>query len=106
MGTSFNVERDSDRSVVSVTEGRVVVEPVTHFLPVFVLQEFKPKLRSVRLNKGQQTTAGSAGIEETDQDGKYRHRLAERTSGISIATTALRARGRESLRAEAHCVGK
>jgi transmembrane sensor len=64
VGTAFNVERDSDRSVVSVTEGRVVVEPVTHFLPVFVLQEFKPKLRSVRLNVGQQTTAGSAGIEE------------------------------------------
>jgi transmembrane sensor len=64
VGTAFNVERDSDRSVVSVTEGRVVVEPVTHFLPVFVLQEFKPKLRSVRLNVGQQTTVGSAGIEE------------------------------------------
>jgi transmembrane sensor len=64
VGTAFNVERDSDRSVVSVTEGRVVVEPATHFLPAFVLQEFKPKLRSVRLNMGQQTTAGSAGIEE------------------------------------------
>jgi transmembrane sensor len=64
VGTVFNVERDSDRSVVSVTEGRVVVEPVTHFLPVFVLHEFKPKLRSVHLNVGQQTTAGSAGIEE------------------------------------------
>jgi transmembrane sensor len=64
VGTAFNVERDSDRSVVSVTEGRVVVEPVTHFLPVFVLHEFRPKLRSVRLNVGQQTTAGSAGIEE------------------------------------------
>ena len=64
VGTAFNVERDSDRSVVSVTEGRVVVEPVTHFLPAFVLQEFEPKLRSVRLNVGQQTTAGSAGIEE------------------------------------------
>jgi transmembrane sensor len=64
VGTAFNVERDSDRAVVSVTEGRVVVEPVSHFLPVSVLHEFKPKLRSVRLNAGQQTTAGSAGIEE------------------------------------------
>jgi transmembrane sensor len=64
VGTAFNVERDSDRSVVSVTEGRVVVEPVTRFLPAFVLQEFEPKLRSVRLTVGQQTTAGSAGIEE------------------------------------------
>jgi len=64
VGTSFNVERDSDRAVVSVTEGRVVVEPVSHFLPVSVLHEFKPKLRSVHLDAGQQTTAGSAGIEE------------------------------------------
>jgi transmembrane sensor len=64
VGTAFNVERDSDRAVVSVTEGRVVVEPVSHFLPVSVLHEFKPKLRSVHLVAGQQTTAGSAGIDE------------------------------------------
>jgi len=64
VGTEFNVERDSDRAVVSVTEGRVLVEPVSHFLPVAVLHEFKPKLRSVHLVAGQQTTAGSAGIEE------------------------------------------
>jgi transmembrane sensor len=64
VGTAFNVERDSDRAIVSVTEGRVVVEPTTHFLPVAVLHEFRPKLRSVRLIAGQQTTAGSAGIEE------------------------------------------
>ena len=64
VGTEFNVERDSDRAVVSVTEGRVVVKPDTGLLPVALLQEFKPKLRSVRVNAGQQTTAGSAGIEE------------------------------------------
>jgi transmembrane sensor len=64
VGTEFNVERDSDRAVVSVTEGRVVVKPVAGLLPVSLLQEFKPKLRSVRVSAGQQTTAGSAGIEE------------------------------------------
>jgi transmembrane sensor len=64
VGTEFNVERDSDRAVVSVTEGRVVVKPVDGFLPVSLLKEFRPKLRSVHLNAGQQTTAGSAGIEE------------------------------------------
>jgi transmembrane sensor len=37
---------------------------VAHFLPVAMLHEFEPKLRSVRLQAGQQTTAGSAGIEE------------------------------------------
>ena len=64
VGTEFNVERDSDRAVVSVTEGRVVVKPEVGLLPVSLLQGFKPKLRSVRVNAGQQTTAGSAGIEE------------------------------------------
>jgi transmembrane sensor len=64
VGTEFNVERDSDRAVVSVTEGRVVVKPEVGLLPVSLLQEFKPKLRSVHVSAGQQTTAGSAGIEE------------------------------------------
>ena len=64
VGTEFNVERDSDRAVVSVTEGRVIVKPAGGLLPVSFLQEFKPKLRSVHVNAGQQTTAGSAGIEE------------------------------------------
>ena len=64
VGTEFNVERDSDRAIVSVTEGRVVVNPVSGLLPVALLQEFKPKLRSVHVSAGQQTTAGSAGIEE------------------------------------------
>jgi transmembrane sensor len=64
VGTEFNVERDSDRAIVSVTEGRVVVKPIVGLLPVALLKEFKPKLRTVGLNAGQQTTAGSAGIEE------------------------------------------
>jgi transmembrane sensor len=64
VGTEFNVLRDSDRAIVSVTEGRVVVKPIAGLFPVALLKEFKPKLRSVRLDAGQQTTAGSAGIEE------------------------------------------
>ena len=64
VGTEFNVQRGSDRAIVLVTEGRVLVEPVSHFLPLSVLQEFKPKLRPVHLSAGQQTMAGIAGIEE------------------------------------------
>ena len=55
VGTAFDVQRDSDRAVVSVTEGRVLVEPTTHLLP---------RLHIVRLDAGQQTITGSAGIEE------------------------------------------
>ena len=64
VGTEFDVQRDSDRAIVSVTEGHVVVEPVSHFLPVAVLEEFTPNLRPVHLRAGQQTMAGEQGIEE------------------------------------------
>jgi transmembrane sensor len=67
IGTAFDVQRDSDRAIVSVTEGRVLVEPAVDFLPVSLLQEFKPNLRTVRLDAGQQTTAGSTGIAEPSQ---------------------------------------
>lgn len=64
LGTSFDVQRDSDRAIVAVTEGRVLVEPTARFLPVSVMQGFRPKLRAVHLDAGQQTVAGSAGIED------------------------------------------
>lgn len=64
LGTEFDVQLGSDRAIVSVTEGRVLVEPAARFLPVSVLKEFRPKLRAVHLDAGQQTIAGSAGIEE------------------------------------------
>jgi transmembrane sensor len=64
VGTAFDVRRGSDHAIVSVADGRVLVEPVAHFLPVFVMHEFMPKLRAVHLDAGEQTTAGSAGIDE------------------------------------------
>ena len=64
VGTAFNVQRNSDRAVVSVTEGRVLVEPTAHLLPVVVLQSFVPKLRTIRLDAGQQTITSSAGFQQ------------------------------------------
>lgn len=64
LGTVFNVRRASDHTVVAVTDGRVVVQPEGHLLPVVVLREFKPKMRPVHVDAGEQTTAGDAGIEK------------------------------------------
>jgi transmembrane sensor len=64
VGTAFDVRRDSDRAIVSVTEGRVLVVPAADFIPLSVMREFRPNLRTVRLDAGQQTTAGTAGIAE------------------------------------------
>jgi transmembrane sensor len=67
VGTEFDVRRDSDRAVVAVTEGRVIVEPNAHLVPIALLRELRPKLRPVRVDAGEQTTAASAGIEEASK---------------------------------------
>jgi transmembrane sensor len=64
VGTAFDVRRGSDHAIVAVANGRVLVEPAGHFLPVFVMHEFMPKLRPVHLDAGEQTTAGIGGIDE------------------------------------------
>jgi transmembrane sensor len=63
VGTEFNVRRGDDRVVVSVVEGRVIVEPETRILPIALLREFKPNFASIKLDAGQQTTAGGRGVE-------------------------------------------
>jgi len=62
VGTQFDIRRESDREIVVVTEGRVLVEPMAHLVPVTILREFEPNLRPIRLPAGEQTTARSAGI--------------------------------------------
>jgi transmembrane sensor len=55
VGTAFNVLQYSERAVVTVTEGRVLVEPEAHLLGNLWQ-------RGVRLNAGEQSTVGNAGI--------------------------------------------
>jgi transmembrane sensor len=90
LGTAFDVQRDSDRAIVAVTEGRVLVEPVAHFLPVSVLQGFRPKLRAVHLDAGQQTIAGSAGIEEPTEVGDAAAATAWQTGRLAFRLQPLR----------------
>jgi len=63
VGTEFNVRRGKDRVVVDVVEGRVVVEPASGLVPVALLRTFRPKLVPVRVDAGEETTAGSAAVE-------------------------------------------
>ena len=62
LGTEFNVRRGGDRIVVSVVEGRVVVEPVSRFVPMALLRGFNPRLVPVKVSAGEQTVAGDAGV--------------------------------------------
>lgn len=63
LGTAFNVNRTQKRVVVSVIEGRVVVEPSSKIVPVALLRELKPGLTPVSLAAGEQTTADGSGVE-------------------------------------------
>jgi transmembrane sensor len=90
LGTAFDVQLGSDRAIVSVTEGRVLVEPVAHFLPVSVLQEFRPKLRTVHVDAGQQTIAWSAGIEEPTEVEDPAAATAWRTGRLAFRLQPLR----------------
>ena len=63
LGTAFNIRRSGDQTVVAVTDGRVVVEPAPQLLPRALLREIKPNFRPVRVDAGEQTTTGRAGIE-------------------------------------------
>jgi transmembrane sensor len=90
IGTAFDVQLGSDRAIVSVTEGRVLVEPVAHLLPVSVLQEFRPKLRTVHVDAGQQTIAWSAGIEEPTEVEDPAAATAWRTGRLAFRLQPLR----------------
>ena len=63
VGTEFNVRRGADRVVVDVMEGRVRVEPRSALVPLSLLQSFRPKLRSVAVSAGEETTVDSMAVE-------------------------------------------
>jgi transmembrane sensor len=62
VGTEFNVRRSDDRVVVSVLEGRVIVQPITPeaWLPVSTHVG-----SSTSVSAGQRTTVNHRGIEST-----------------------------------------
>lgn len=63
VGTEFNVNRAQNQVVVSVIEGRVIVEPQTGIVPIALLRRFKSNFAAVKLDAGQQTKASGAGVQ-------------------------------------------
>jgi transmembrane sensor len=67
VGTEFNVRRGGDRVTIAVIEGRVVVERSSALIPLALLREFRPKLRPIRVEAGQQTKVDDRGVEHATQ---------------------------------------
>jgi transmembrane sensor len=64
VGTQFDVRRDTDKVIVDVVEGRVVVRPV---FPVTLPHAFRPKLAAVFVGAGQQTSVDGVEIAPPSQ---------------------------------------
>jgi transmembrane sensor len=90
LGTEFNVRRGGDRVVVSVMEGRVVVEPASHLVPIALLREFKPRLIPVKVSAGQQTIAWDEGVEDAVQLSDALAATAWQTGRLAFRSQPLR----------------
>ncbi len=62
VGTEFNVRRGSDRTVVAVTEGRVIVEPTAFNPPLSLIRSSRLKPAAVPVIAGEQTTVSRTEI--------------------------------------------
>ena len=65
VGTEFNVRRSGDRVVVSVLEGRVLVQPMAPVIPIAWIQASVPVGTAAPLKAGQRTTLNRRGLEST-----------------------------------------
>lgn len=63
VGTEFNVRRGTDRTVIAVIEGRVIVERAALPAPLSLLRGSKPASSAVSVIAGEQTLVNPAGIE-------------------------------------------
>jgi transmembrane sensor len=69
VGTEFNVRRTDDRVVVSVLEGRVLIQPMTPVLPVTWIPAFRAAGSAEALSSGQRSTLNRRGVESTQSVG-------------------------------------
>lgn len=67
VGTQFDVRRDTERVVVDVVEGRVLVLPRSPVLPIALLHALQPRLAAVSVGAGEQTSVDSAQIAAPSQ---------------------------------------
>lgn len=65
VGTAFNIRRSDDRVVVSVLEGRILVQPMTPVVPISWVTITKAFGTPTQVKAGERTTIDSRGVEST-----------------------------------------
>ena len=69
VGTEFNVRRSDDRVVVSVLEGRVLIQPMAPVLPIAWVPVSRAVGSAEALSSGQRSTVNRRGVESTQSVG-------------------------------------
>jgi transmembrane sensor len=65
VGTEFNVRRSDDRVVVSVLEGRVLVQPMAALIPISWISASRTRGPAAPVAAGQKSTVDGRGVEST-----------------------------------------
>jgi transmembrane sensor len=69
VGTQFNVRRSDDRVVVSVLEGRVLVQPMIPVVPIAWIPASRAVGSAAPVSAGQRSTVNRRGVESTQAVG-------------------------------------
>jgi len=69
VGTEFNVRRSDDRVVVSVLEGRVLIQPMVPVLPLTWIPASRAVGSAEPVSSGQRSTVNRRGVESTQTVG-------------------------------------
>jgi len=90
VGTEFNVRRSDDRVVVSVLEGRVLVQPLTPVAPLSWLPTSKALGSPAPVSAGERTTINRGGVESTQVVGDAAGAVAWQDGRLAFEAEPLR----------------
>jgi transmembrane sensor len=90
VGTEFNIRRSDDRVVVSVLEGRVLVQPMTPVVPIAWLPVSRAVGPPAPIAAGQRTTVNRRGVESTEAVGDASSAIAWQDGRLAFEAEPLR----------------
>ncbi len=90
VGTEFNVRRSGDRVVVSVLEGRVLVQPLASVVPISWIEPSVAAGPAAPLKAGQRTTVNPRGLQSTQAVGDASSAVAWQHGRLAFESEPLR----------------
>lgn len=90
VGTQFNVRRSDDRVIVSVLEGRVLVQPMAPVLPIAWIPATRTVGSATPVSSGQRSTVSNRGTQSTQAVGDASSAVAWQEGRLAFEAEPLR----------------